>query len=277
MTTRRWDKSKPPRGPFTLNKDCFQAQGLVCWYPLGGASGGLYVPDLSGNLHLTGVAPFKQVIGDKGQPVGEYDGAAATLFASATPTTNATPLSVSAWINPTSVAGSMAIVSWGSFAGTTATRSRYQFDHNVGGLRFISAGASTTNIASKSGVLANTWQHTLGIEESNTSRYAAVNGVIGAQDATTGTLLSTWDRTQIGANFDGSVVSNYATGKIGEICFWNVNQKNNAIALADPATRFELWYPLRSRKWFTAGSGGGGFQTAWARNANTIIQGGMRA
>src|SRR5574337_768321 len=44
---RVWDKSRPPRGPFTLSRDSPLAQGLVAWYPLGMASG-QFVPDGAG-------------------------------------------------------------------------------------------------------------------------------------------------------------------------------------------------------------------------------------
>lgn len=54
--------------------------------------------------------------------------------------------------------------------------------------------------------------------------------------------------------------------------YWSASQR--ASFLANPWQVFaprSIWVPV------SAGGGGGGFQAAWARNANTMIQGGMRA
>ena len=69
---RRWDKSKPPRGPFALNRDCPQAVGLVAWYPMGGVTGPKFIADHVGKAHLTLGTQGTMTRGVVGDPVQSH-------------------------------------------------------------------------------------------------------------------------------------------------------------------------------------------------------------
>ena len=68
---RKWDKSKPPLGPFALNKDSLQAQGLSAWWPLN--DGGSTQFDLVGGAHGSG-ALSNRTLGADGQPAVKLNG-----------------------------------------------------------------------------------------------------------------------------------------------------------------------------------------------------------
>lgn len=254
MTTRRWDRSKPPTGPFTLNKDCFQAQGLVCWYPMGG--GGVYVPDQAGSNHQTATDVIRTLT-NTGAPAGIFSGTTSILQSAVVPV-YAAPLAISMWVYKTTAADTttFGLSSFGDYTlGSAGGARRFQFDTYNGDLRWLSVGAST-GVASKSGIVSKRWHHMLGTEESTASRYAVLDGVAGAENTTSATPGGTQNRFVLGAYFDNGANLGFLDGRIGEVCVWSKGQYANRVALADPAIRFELWYPLRSKKWFTAGAGG---------------------
>lgn len=253
MTTRRWDRSKPPTGPFTLNKDCFQAQGLVCWYPFGG--GGNFVPDRVGSNHHT-ATDVVRTLTDTGAPAGSFNGTTSVLQSAVVPV-YAAPLAIGMWVYKTTAADTttFGLSSFGDYTlGSAGGARRFQFDAYNGDLRWLSVGAST-GVASKSGIVSKRWHHMLGTEESTASRYAVLDGVAGAENTTPATPGGAQNRFVLGAYFDNGANLGFLDGRIGEVCVWSKGQYANRVALADPATRFELWYPLRSRKWMVAGGG----------------------
>jgi hypothetical protein len=98
MTTRQWDKSKPPKGPFVLNKDCPQAQGLAAWYPFNTATP-LNLYDYVDGQHLTGAnAPAIQ-LDRAGAAAGEFVTASSKYFTTSSPIVTAMPLSMACWAN----------------------------------------------------------------------------------------------------------------------------------------------------------------------------------
>lgn len=258
---RRWDKSKPPTGPWTLNQDSWKAQGLILWYPLGlfaNGSTGLIDQAGSGYTNPTPAATLSPVtLGEAGEPNIVYDGSSirfAMFGAGLVPALlQAAPVAVAAWVNPTVVNG-ISMTSWGQFG---AAGNRWGLDFSGSGLRWYAGAAGTYGIATKSGAVANTLMHVMGCDVTIASRYAAINGVASTPD-TTSKAPTVFTLLQIGAAFDNSVVTTYFSGRMGEFCFWNraFDPTKEAPAVADPGTRFELWYPLRSRKWISVPASG---------------------
>ncbi len=97
---RRWDKSKPPTGPFALNRDCPQAQGLVAWWPMGGAGVG-YAQDLAGITHASpGTIASAMTLGDDGRPALSLVQASNQYLVAATCPVSAVPLTLTSWARP---------------------------------------------------------------------------------------------------------------------------------------------------------------------------------
>ena len=246
---RRWDKSKPPQGPFTLNKDSWRAQGLVHWFPMGGPSSLTQQWDLCSGMLLSGSSIVSLDLGAAGEPVSSL--ATSSVWAkTGGVTVTAAPLMVGMWCKPTDVTTNKGLFTSGQFAGFI---NRWQMDFNAGSLRWIAATGSV-GAASVSAGAVNVWHHYLGVEISNASRYAQTDGVPGAQETTVSTPSSV-DQISVGALAFSSSYSNYVTALIGEVCIWNNTmdalQRAN---LADQGSRFDLWYPLRNRKWFSVGT-----------------------
>jgi hypothetical protein len=243
---RIWDKSKFPSGPFTINKDCWQAQQLVNWYPLGGVSSRSYAQDLVSGKNATGTS--SPIILPDGSPANTYNGISDRLLSNSPPSIYSSPLTVSAWAVPANT-GAGGLSSFGD--PTVGSINRFQFDITAGSLRWIAVGQGTNGTASVTGIVAGKLQHCLASQLSATSRTTYLNGKPGTTDTTNVTPAGTPSYLLIGAIQDNNLIQGFFTGSIGEVCIWSkAMSAAEAAYLADPGNRFELYYPLRSRKWF---------------------------
>jgi hypothetical protein len=253
---RRWDKSKPPTGPFTLNKDAPQAQGLVAWYPMGMVSGTSFVPDLSGSAHLlTGTAAASSMaIGDAGQTALTFVSASTQGLAVVQNPISAFPISFAAWAKPVALAS-------GNIIGVTGDTSagmgrKLLFLHSTGEVRGYSQdnAAGEFKASSTGSYVAGKWVHAATVyaasNDNRTYRDGANKGT-----SSTNRAWGTTDRITLG--YDATTGGNYFNGDIGESAIWNVALDDSLVyRLYNPATRFELWYPLRSRKWINIAASG---------------------
>ncbi len=252
---RRWDKSKPPQGPFTLNRDCPQAQGIVAWWPMGNASGSVLLLDEAGKYHLSGSASG-MTIGPSGAPSASFNGSSSYLSNAAAPSNM--PLTLAAWATPNSASlvGTILSVDNGDDSGQlfrmvvvgTASPKEIRANHRdtISGEANASYGA---------GWVSGTEFHGAAVFTSTSSRAIYYNGALGISNSTVMNSLSV-SRVQMGRN-QSSAARQYWSGTIGESGVWNVAlSADNIRRLYDQGTRFELWYPLRSRKWFTQGGAG---------------------
>lgn len=257
---RRWDKSKPPTGPFALNRDCPQAQGLVAWYPMDGGA----VYDRLGTNHHVETA-ITRTLDNAGAPATVFNGTTSVLQSAIVPI-YAAPLSVGFWFykNVAADTTNFGISAFGDYTKQSIDGARrFQIDTYNGSLRWLAVG-DATGVASKSGIAAKQWHHGLCIEISTASRYAALDGVLGTQDTTAAVPGATPNRFTLGSIFDAGANSGFMSGQLGEVCVWNKSNYGNEKALADPGRRFELWYPLRSRKWISIGAAGPTYTLACA-------------
>lgn len=246
----KWDKSKPPSGDFVLNRDCFQAQGLVAWYPWRGQSSFDAEDRLSGTgQNLTGTA-ISFLRGQDHEQTASFNGSTSKASASIVLLpAGAPPVSMGAWILPSNTtAGGIACVS--QFAGSGVNR--YQFDNGVAGqVRWTLVGSAGNGGATVSGLVASKWQHALGVETSSASRYAALDGVSGTVN-TTSTTNTGLNTSMIGCISNNSAFSSFWAGQLGEVCFWTrAWTTDEAKIIANPGERYILWYPLRSPRWIS--------------------------
>lgn len=252
----RWDKSRPPTGAFTLNRDCPQARGLVAWYPMN--VGGVLVPDYVSKKHLS--------LGTPGGMGASFDRAKVRRFASASSQYlrstsvpfSAYPFSVSAWFNMQDITTQQWIVGGSNESGAFPGAHYYGLLLASGNVRAqqdgrnageISGGAVVASTATNAG----SWNHGVAVftasgptgstifHNGSTKVVSAANDAFRFPSGITG--------TEIGSCVFGTR-GNYANGLIGEVCVWarEVTQAD-AMRLYDPSTKYELWYPLRSKKW----------------------------
>lgn len=248
---RVWDKSKPPTGPFALNKDAPQAQGLVAWYPMGGAAK-LWVPDYVGAAHLTLGTDPGLTVGRAGAPVLNPVTASSQYIEGDIVGASALPLTIACWVNTAGVSSAGVPICIGTNGGNG--RVQIQGDvtlRNIGAATVSSAGAFNTVQYTTSLYTDNVDFHAEAVFTSGTSRQAFLNGIGSAVDTTSATA-SGMDRLLLGARRNSTGVGVFWGGHIGEAGVWAQADDATMVALrADPGKRFELWYPLRSRKWIS--------------------------
>jgi hypothetical protein len=108
---------------------------------------------------------------------------------------------------------------------------------------------------SASGVIAGRWASVGGRYTSISSRTAYLNGVAGTTNTSTlglSTDFGVLNATTLGVLHNDNLFFFYLKGTIGESCIWNIDVGDSVMRrVADPATRFELWYPLRSPRWIS--------------------------
>ena len=271
MPIRRWDKSRPPSGPYTLNRDAPQARGLVAWWPMGGRSTRALLVDDAGNFSLSGTTT-RLDLGPAGAPTCVFNGTSDVVNSSAAPV-SAMPLTLAAWATAgsSSLVGSILSVDAGLAAFGSANFYRLvvvgsvspkQVRANQG---FSGSEAQATYGA---GWVAGQEFHTAGVFTSTTSRAVYYNGALGASDTTSLSAPTVSQATLGRHSVTGS--EQYWSGTLGEACVWGIAVPAHIIArLHDPSTRFELWYPLRSRKWMWMPLGSGGQTVAITQVSET--------
>lgn len=253
---RKWDKSKPPKGAFALNLSAPLARGIVAWYPFGG-SAGLFTPDRAGTSHMLGVGSLPYRNGSYNEPVISFSGNTANYFNCASSPIITFPVSLTARCIPTASQTSVPI---GISASGSATD--YIFLALIAGPADVrmqyQTGAAAQLASSTANYVVNQQTDIVGTATSASVCAAYLNGANkGAASGTPGTP-SNLNTTQIGLEAAGGTPTLAFTGTIGECAIYNVVITDlEAQIHADPARRFELWYPLRSQKWFSMASGGG--------------------
>lgn len=268
MPIRRWDKSRPPTGPYTLNRDAPQARGLVAWWPMGGRTTRALLIDEAGNFNLSGTTT-RVDIGPTGAPVCVFNGSSDVVSTSAAPVT-AMPLTLAGWANAgsSSLVGSILSVDAGLAAFGSANFYRLVV---VGSASPKQVRANQGNSGSEvqatygAGWVAGREFHVAGVFTSVTARDVYYNGALGASDSANLTAPTVSQAVMGRHSVTGS--EQYWNGNLGEAGVWNIALPAHIIArLYDPGTRYELWYPLRSRKWISAPAGG-----ATAKSATTSL------
>lgn len=122
---------------------------------------------------------------------------------------------------------------------------------------------SSADIAASGTGTAGSWLHGAAVFAGSTDYRVFRNG---ANKNTSSTSISWGSPSNTLIGYDNAATT-YFNGDVGECGIWSVALDDGMVwRLYDPGTRFELWYPLRSRKWFTQASGSSG--TSATTNAN---------
>ncbi len=249
---RRWDKSKPPTGPFALNRDCPQALGLVAWWPMGGAGVG-YAPDMAGSTHASpGTRAASATLGDDGRPALSLVQASNQYLAAATCPVSDVPLTLTSWARPDSSVQTTLFV-----CATGGTDPHQNFFRIVLVSGYVRANCGTTSASAQANAITTVAYNTgkwnlLGATFLGTSsRTVYLNGGNAINNTTSIVPTQTTSRTRLGVaitTLEGLLQP--LNGDLGECGIWNVALGPDMHSrLYDPGTRYELWYPLRSRKW----------------------------
>lgn len=270
---------RPPQGPWVLNRGSTQACCLVAFYPLNGLLKDRNL--VSGRYHLTGVNGGATITA--GGPDG---GQCHHCTGSDPPTAYSTsgdvpittwPVTLAGWFNPEAASDP----SGGTILANTSDNSSqlgWQIKQNganvtanVEGSGYVGVSADTVKTIATAGV----WYHGAGVFAANNSTAAFLNGGGKGTNGSTANAPSGLDKVIVGAL--RSTIDAYSfDGKLAHCCIWNRALSDAEVwALYDPATRWDLYYPLGRKVWSFAVGGGGGFQAAWARGCNVIITPGV--
>ena len=253
---RRWDKSRPPSGPFALNRDCPQAQGLVAWWPLGGASGKVFVPDLSGKHHLApGTAPGSVTLGNDGRPALSFVAASSQYLTVGTAPVDAVPLTLTAWGKADSSTQTPIYI------GGVANDNFFRIVLVSGKVRAncgTLTGPTQANAITSASYTTGAWQLFGATFASTSSRTVYLNGGNSVNETTSISPTAVNTRVFVGTGITvADAILQPWNGDLGETGVWNVALSADMHArLYNEGTRYELWYPLRSRKWMMPAAGG---------------------
>lgn len=270
---RTWDKSKPPRGRFTLNADCAQAQGLVAWYPMGGA-GGVFVPDFVGGNNLTTGMSGVHNLGKTGAPEESFTAASSQYSEGVYIGASALPLTLAGWCSDTTSGTARVVLCVGTNGANTRVQVVTDTAAHIGAQSVDAAG--TTAVGYSAATYSNGVEfHYAAVFASATSRVAYLGGAAGTVQ-TTSIPTSGFNRILIGARRNNVGVGAYWNGNSAECGVWAQADTAAMILLrADFGRRFELWYPLRSKKWISMASATAALTgTATSAYESDIVTGG---
>lgn len=247
---RRWDKSRPPKGPFALNNDSPLRQGLQAWYPFG-ASGGNYLSDMAGRYPLAGAGTLPWTRGIYGEPGVTFSGSSANYFGAATSPVSAPPMSLTSRCRPSASQNGVPLCifvsslasSWYVFLALIAGPGAVRVQWAAGGSASLADSSANYVIGAQTNIVGTIAAGLAGAVYLNGTNKGTVAGAAN---------VSGIDSVRVG-DYGGAALP--FSGFIGECGLYN-EVLSDALAQrhSDPGLLFELWYPLRSRKWFSAGA-----------------------
>ena len=259
---KSWDKGRPT-GPFALNTDCAQAQSLKAWWPMWERGG--YVHDWSNNLYT--LTPNGGVVWkpDQNQTASDsitrrsqgmvpyFSSASSQYLQHAGAVVTAEAFSLVSWCLVNDIVSTYTPLSLGVSSGTA----RHQIalvatDQTLRASSINSVGTAADATATRSYV-ANEWVHAVAVYASATDRRMFLNG--GSKGTnTTSITVSGLDRTTLGARYSGGALGAYLNGRISDSRIYNKTLSDAEVYLLfDPATRWQLYYPLGRKSWMFVG------------------------
>jgi hypothetical protein len=268
---RRWDRSKPPRGEFAVNRDCPQALGLFAWFPSPRPGGKLVERITSKDDPPTWTGTEAYAANDYGAHSYSFNGSSYATYGTDYLLPAVFPISLHAFAKSTAIANPQ---------GICVTGSNGQL-HEAGCLIFVSSqlwALSQGTIANRqatSGTLSsNVWYGCGGIFRAQSgagAREVYVNGASAGTDTNDcGSVSTAQDSVRIGSRFN--TTTQYMSGIVSDVCLWTIDVGAAVMArMNDPSLRYELYYPLRSRKWFSAAAAGTVPMGAYAQASRHFI------
>lgn len=253
VTSRTRDRyCRPPDFPCCVNEDSPQAQGLFAWFPLGYESYSERDASPRGKYNLTTFsgpptlvtdsdAGFCRLFDDAGTQYMRTDNLPVDFIAM--------PLSLTCWCRPDVVNINQTAVSIGDKDSTAFTRFYGLGIHSSAVVQAQSQSAGGVSAASSTkACVANTAHHLAGVFTTNNDRRAYLDGAF--EGTNTGNETpSSLDWIGVGGVVQSTIAQPFS-GKI-----WDVRVYNRALGSGelqshyDPATRWELYYPIGRKTW----------------------------
>ncbi len=269
-----------PSPPYVVNKDTWQARGLMAWFPDPGL-GRNYANDAQ-----NGPAGFVQEMTSVGGTAGVvrpdfgfgFGGGGANLRSSgAGPLHPAYGFTIAAWAFSTDATAAQEIVGFGH------NGAQGRLGLNFGGatagdpVRAVSQVASSGVAVTGTGYTVRKVHHCVAVFAGEASRAAYIDGGAKGTDTTNIAANTTNMFTIGGGYFNSATPASFLIGGVMEARIYDhVLTDGEVRALYSPDQRWDLyWVPTRTRYFHIEAGGGGSFQAAWARNSNSVLQPGL--
>lgn len=258
----KWDKSVPPSGAFTLNRDCPQAQGLVAWWPVFNSRPAFLLDGAGGTYNqVPGTAPSMS-IGQLNEPVMTYAGGSSQFLNCLTTPVIGKPLTLWTRFKATA-SGSQVLMTLSDGVADAGTDGRYLL--YLTGTGPLNANFQQRNAGGSANVATSS--NTIAVGASGVAIARAVAAAVprvsleGVNTSGTGTDQNP-TVSRIAFGYLVGSPSLFLTGDIGESGLHNIDISDEAAyRLYSPDTRYELMYPLRSPKWISLPAVGGSLIT----------------
>lgn len=267
---RRWDKSKPPLGPFTLNRESPLAYGLVAWYPFGVAGGNFVADQSGGSFHMTAIAAPKMSLGADGEPIFNFV-AASVQYLVVSSVVSALPFTFGCWGRVDTASTAYVLM---CIANTGGVNPLFQLTATTGNVYAAQQRDGAAVLGTATGTVTHAvgeWQHVAAVFASGSSRSIYTKGGDKVTE-TTACGGTTVNNTTLGIRNTATAPLN---GGLSQPGIWNRALTDSEVARsADHGLKYELWYPLRSRKWFASGAAAT-FKPYWASQHSRVIGAGV--
>lgn len=277
---RYWDKSKPPIGPWCLNRDSIQAQGLVGWWPFDQA-----MPRLARNYGGTGdaiaiVAPTMTYWSDTAL-AAVFNGTSTTMNVanqSVFDRAHTDPLSVCAFVKLNIPGGPAAVHGLFDKSGGLAPGYEVRFQWTTAQTQFEFVKSNNFGSGSYLYLYYNS-NLTNGVERhlaftNSGSTFASCKLYINGSSVTLTSIVNALGGSSSNATtptIGSEGASRYLPATLRDVRWYNIAISSTvANAMARPDSRFELYYPLRSRKWF-AGAAATGWGPLLSGSRNRLV------
>jgi hypothetical protein len=157
------------------------------------------------------------------------------------------PKTLACWFNSDTTNANKTLVSLaaGSITEDLSQGLRIQIT-STGVVQAVTSSGTGANGASSPGSYsANTWHHAAGKFESSSSRYAYLDGAIGAQNTATRSTGGALDNHLIGQGSGGNNPPQPFNGRIAEVAIWDVALNDDEIAALAKGFRPDMIRPSK--------------------------------
>ena len=263
-----------PTPPYVFNKDCSQAQGLQAFWPLGEPSALMYHDYVrtKGSYKLTQNGTMAIAPGPFSDGLATSNtGSTSNWLQIASAVVTDYPATMACWVYPLDVTTyrNCLVVSQEASAGDYMT---LDLGGDIGGDPVVADVNEVGFATTTTGYVANQWQHICGVYTSTSLVAAYLNGGGKGTDTSSGTPNG-WNTTVVGAGRFSSTTFSPINGRLAHACIWNRTLTDDEVfELYEPPTRWQLYYPVGTRKYFKAPAAAGGVSVpALARASRHFI------
>lgn len=260
LGTKR-SRLRPKSWPFAMNRDSWQSEGLLAWWAMG-YQGLAEEMDLAGNYDLantgTTIESESGIVYTRTFVAAESD----YLQMDRAPVT-AVPLSMSALFKSDSTTLNQCLCVVGN-SGSAVNRNQFLLYLNGAGASDLvvartAAGAALSEASTSVGYTAGVLQHAGAVFAAANDRRVYLNGGSKGTNGTSRTPSGV-NRTTVGG-INQSTSDLFMSGHIADVRIYGYALTDQQMSeLADPQTRWDLYYPIGRKTWsfpsHTAGASG---------------------